>query len=535
MKKLLSITAGLFAALTINAQCPQISCPSNITVNNDPGTCGAVVNYTTPVGTNPCGADSVVFTNCGATGRFGPTQGQVNTAYSGTNLDGKVTINTQGFQEWTVPLTGTYKIVAKGAQGGGSFPGFGASITGEVALTQGAVLKIVVGQEGHISSCEGGGGGGSFVSTLANVPLIVAGGGGASNINQVDEKHGRITTGGGITTTTAGGIYEGTPGINGNGSTVAYTYLTGAGGFNTNGTTNLNAGGQAFVNGAVGGAGSRFGGFGCGGSADLSGWCRMGGGGGYSGGASGLMSGSFSAGGGGSYNSGSNQTNLSGVNSGHGSVVISWTGGTAVTTQTSGLPDGGTFPVGVTTNWYKVEDGLGNKDSCSFTVTVVDNESPSISCPNDTTICWGIYNATIATSDNCPNETVAQIAGPTLGSSFDVGTYTLEFVVTDASGNKDTCNYNVTVEVCGGVNENNSKYGISVYPNPMKEYVIIENKNIEGSYTIEITNTLGAIVKTVTSNSKRLEIAKGEMSKGMYYYSIKQNNQTLSSGKLAVE
>jgi hypothetical protein len=69
----------------------------------------------------------------------------------------------------------------------------------------------------------------------------------------------------------------------------------------------------------------------------------------------------------------------------------------------------------------------------------------------------------------------------------------------------------------------------------MKEYVIIENKNIEGSYTIEITNTLGAIVKTVTSNSKRLEIAKGEMSKGMYYYSIKQNNQTLSSGKLAVE
>jgi hypothetical protein len=69
----------------------------------------------------------------------------------------------------------------------------------------------------------------------------------------------------------------------------------------------------------------------------------------------------------------------------------------------------------------------------------------------------------------------------------------------------------------------------------MKEYVIIENKNIEGSYTIEITNTLGAIVKTVTSNSKRLEIAKGEMSKGLYYYSIKQNNQTLSSGKLAVE
>ena len=60
---------------------------------------------------------TAIFTNAGATGRFGPTQAQVNAAYAGTDLDGRVTINTQGIQEWTVPFSGMYSIEAWGAQG----------------------------------------------------------------------------------------------------------------------------------------------------------------------------------------------------------------------------------------------------------------------------------------------------------------------------------------------------------------------------------------------------------------------------------
>jgi hypothetical protein len=504
MKKLLSITVGLFAALTISAQCPQISCPSNITVNNNPGTCGAVVNYTTPLGINPCAIDSTVYSYTGSAQTFTVPQG-----------------------------VSSVKIKVWGAKGGGATPcsgpneddgGLGGYAIGDLAVTPGQVINIYVGGFPGLNTgngfqaggYNGGGSGGTYAAAgggasdvrvggnTLNDRVIVAGGGGGGNAGCPN--HGEGGVGGGL----SGG--NGTPGQN--------SWTPGGGGTQIAGGT---AGSSPGTAGALG-----IGGFTSGGDYHIAG-----GGGGYYGGG-----GAYAAGGGGgsSYIGGvTNGSTTSGLQNGNGQVVIVWIGAGATTTQTSGLPDGGTFPVGVTTNWYKVEDGLGNKDSCSFTVTVVDNEAPSISCPSDTTICWGIYNATIATSDNCPNETVAQIAGPTLGSSFDVGTYTLEFVVTDASGNKDTCNYNVTVEVCGGVNENNSKYGISVYPNPMKEYVIIENKNIEGSYTIEITNTLGAIVKTVTSNLKRLEITKGEMSKGLYYYNIKQNNQTLSSGKLAVE
>ena len=68
---------------------------------------------------------SRTFTNCSKTGKYGPNQTECNTAYSGTNLNGEVTVN-NGIQEWTVPSNGTYTIIAYGAQGGGPQGGLGA-------------------------------------------------------------------------------------------------------------------------------------------------------------------------------------------------------------------------------------------------------------------------------------------------------------------------------------------------------------------------------------------------------------------------
>ena len=52
------VAIAFFATATVNAQCPTITCPGDITVNNDPGTCGAIVSYTTPVGTDACNVPS---------------------------------------------------------------------------------------------------------------------------------------------------------------------------------------------------------------------------------------------------------------------------------------------------------------------------------------------------------------------------------------------------------------------------------------------------------------------------------------------
>ncbi|MBK8112911.1 MAG: HYR domain-containing protein [Saprospiraceae bacterium] len=52
-----------------------------------------------------------------------------------------------------------------------------------------------------------------------------------------------------------------------------------------------------------------------------------------------------------------------------------------ITLQTAGLANGATFPVGTTTNTFRVTDAAGNTATCSFTVIITDNELPSITCP----------------------------------------------------------------------------------------------------------------------------------------------------------
>ncbi|PLW92156.1 MAG: hypothetical protein C0592_12210 [Marinilabiliales bacterium] len=271
------------------------------------------------------------FTNCGVTGRTGPTQNDVNTAYSGTNLYGFVTITTQGIQEWTVPTSGTYKIEVAGAQGGGTNGGLGANMQGEFSFTAGETLKILVGQEGEAltgSRYDYSGGGGSFVTTSTNTPLIIAGGGGGAEIAGVGSA-GQVGTSGNDGT---GGYSSGIGGTAGNGGTYDNQTTDGGAGLLTDGGSgNPNPAPQAFIDGGEGGSNSwsspsALGGFGGGGAS-----CRdnityhgAGGGGGYSGGGSdyGQAASAPIAGGGGSYNSGTNQNNTAGANTGHGYVTI---------------------------------------------------------------------------------------------------------------------------------------------------------------------------------------------------------------------
>ncbi len=279
---------------------------------------------------------SFTFINCGAGGRLGPLQFQCDASYAATPLlAGKVTV-TAGIQFWTVPKTGVYRINAFGAPGGALnglpayYPGWGARAYGEVALTKGDKLKILVGQGGLYQDCEsgglncgGGGGGGTFVTTDVNAPIMVAGGGGggAPWVGSVNAFMDGTTSNTGATTNPA---QPGATGGNGGAlATGGANYSAAGGGLLTNGANNtVNGGtvygGAAFVNGGVGGLGggqwktfvtTGHGGFGGGGAMGSDNLVRGGGGGGYSGGMSAMLNGppTHSAGGGGaSFVSGAN-------------------------------------------------------------------------------------------------------------------------------------------------------------------------------------------------------------------------------------
>ena len=239
---------------------------------------------------------SHTFTPCGATGRDGPVLAQCTSAYT-TSWDSDTSnfnITTLGIQRWTVPVTGLYEITAAGARGGGSNPGSGRIVRGRVMLNVNEVLRIMVGQEGVVSTSSpvtGGGGGGSFVATSSNVALVVGGGGGGS-ADSAAGSHGSTTTCG-ITGTNSGAA-GGCDGAGGG----SRRFSGGGAGFTSNGTTKTHSSEAAvpasFVNGGAGGGGGLstdtgggHGGFGGGGASCACATGGGGGGGGYGGGGGG--------------------------------------------------------------------------------------------------------------------------------------------------------------------------------------------------------------------------------------------------------
>jgi hypothetical protein len=236
--------------------------------------------------------NSYTFTNCGATGQYGPSQAQVNTAYAGTSLQNSV-VCTGGIQSFTIPFTSNYSVVVAGAAAGSanSFGGRGRIVSGTAMLTAGTVYNILVGQVGFCANPgtqSSGGGGGSFISTTTNSPVMVGGGGAGfctSVLVALPSSDGNIATNG--FTSYCGTGAGGTNGNGGNGTNSGWG--GGGGGFFTNGTAAsacAGTGGTAFVNGGYGAGPTCYtatGGFGGGGGTHGN-TGGGGGGGGYSGG-----------------------------------------------------------------------------------------------------------------------------------------------------------------------------------------------------------------------------------------------------------
>ena len=125
----------------------------------------------------------------------------------------------------------------------------------------------------------------------------------------------------------------------------------------------------------------------------------------------------------------------------------------------SGLVSGSPFFKGINVIIYGAFDGAvpANFSSCLFSITVQDKEKPVLICPVDITInsevemCGGHYTYVppISATDNCAPAppVVVQTAGLPSGSLFPVGVTTNTFTATDGAvpPNVSTCSFNVTV------------------------------------------------------------------------------------------
>ena len=102
---------------------------------------------------------------------------------------------------------------------------------------------------------------------------------------------------------------------------------------------------------------------------------------------------------------------------------------------------------GSTSITLTVTDAGGNSANCVFNLEVIENEAPTIVCPVNISTCDPLVTYLDPTfADNCSaalNQT--DLTGFTSGSTFPVGTTTLEYTATDISGNTALCTFNVEI------------------------------------------------------------------------------------------
>jgi hypothetical protein len=488
-----------FSVIVSDVTAPVVTCPSNITVNNDPGQCGAVVNFNAtatdcqnttafysipsgaffPVGTTTvttvvkdasnnsatcaftvtvndneapvisnCSNDITATTDsavCGAVVTF-----QTPVASENCSLQSRTFTYTGAQETFTVPSGVTSVIVdVNGAAGGQGYvyyygypngnPGLGGKVQATLAVTPGQVLYLNVGgageTAGQYNAGAGGYNGGANGGSYDN-SYNGGGGGGASDIRtNAATLNDRLVVAGGGG---ASGYYSG--GGNGGGliGADAYGYSSVA----TGGTqTQGGIGGNYYGNAGDGGFG--FGGYGQDGT--------QGGGGGagwYGGGG-----GSWGDGAGGSsYTdpSATNVTHIQGAQSGNGDITISYSQTTSMI-QTPGLASGSVFPVGTTPIAFTATDAAGNTSVCSFNVTITDVENPIAVCKNITVQLDATGAASITAADvDGGSSDACGIASLTIQQSnftcANVGANTLVLLVKDNNGNVSTCNSTVTVE-----------------------------------------------------------------------------------------
>ncbi|MFN0203203.1 MAG: HYR domain-containing protein [Bacteroidia bacterium] len=121
----------------------------------------------------------------------------------------------------------------------------------------------------------------------------------------------------------------------------------------------------------------------------------------------------------------------------------------SVASVTNNAPATGVYPIGTNSVTWTVTDGSGNTATCTQLVVVTDTENPTITCPADVTVnadaglcsAANVNLGTPGTSDNCGITSVTNNAI----NPFPVGTTVVTWTVTDLSGNTATCTQNVTV------------------------------------------------------------------------------------------
>ncbi|MBP9795636.1 MAG: right-handed parallel beta-helix repeat-containing protein, partial [Chitinophagales bacterium] len=140
---------------------------------------------------------------------------------------------------------------------------------------------------------------------------------------------------------------------------------------------------------------------------------------------------------------------------------LTWSSTGATTTSGAGTMGSEILEKGTTIVTWTADDGT-SITTCTYSITISDEENPTVTCPSDVTVfsnasgCTAVVTglAPASSNDNCAvTSTTFAITGATTGagstdasgSTFNEGISTVTYTVTDEAGNTGTCSFTVTV------------------------------------------------------------------------------------------
>jgi hypothetical protein len=172
-------------------------------------------------------------------------------------------------------------------------------------------------------------------------------------------------------------------------------------------------------------------------------------------------------------------------------------------------PSGTNFPLGTTTVTCTARDASGNTATCAFSANVLDREAPAIECPQDVNLVASVNQTSLVVTYVAPQATDSQstasvACSPPSGATFGLGVTPVVCTATDASGNRSSCSFKITVSggpVIFTITPTNVEFGkitpLAVNRKPLK------SKNLTPStFTLEnvsqrsVTLTFDSITRT---------------------------------------
>ncbi len=73
-----------------------------------------------------------------------------------------------------------------------------------------------------------------------------------------------------------------------------------------------------------------------------------------------------------------------------------------------------------------------------------------------------------------------------------------------------------------GIEDSNNDIDISVYPNPCNDYICIKSNDV---FTAQLYNLSGVLIETRSNCEKKCIFELGNLSKGMYFVKVYDNNK----------